>query len=359
MRHILFGFSFIISQSLMAAGPPVFVDEAKLLEVQTGTSVAGRLVAGNISTLSAQIAESVIAVSAAVGDRVKAGAELVRLDDTALKNNLQALQIRKEYLLSSLNLLKQRETVRARQLDRAKSLTNRDLLTRDATEQAELNLIQTRSDIEKTTFDIEDLTIKISDMMRQLSQTIVRTKTAGRVIEANVNRGQYVRPGDKLFSLIPDSGIEVEVDLRPEAYEALKVGQVIRGRLRGNSYALKVRALLAQQNQRTGSRVARLLFAQAPEVALVLGESIDLKLPLGELASQVTVAKDAVIPGKKGHRVVLVVDGKAEYRRVELGDGVGDRIVVLQGVKPGDIVVTQGQDGLRKGQEVSVVKDKT
>ena len=40
---------------------------------------------------------------------------------------------------------------------------------------------------------------------------------------------------------------------------------------------------------------------------------------------------------------------------IELGAGVGDRIVVIQGVTAGEVVVTQGQEGLRKGQQVSVV----
>jgi len=135
----------------------------------------------------------------------------------------------------------------------------------------------------------------------------------------------------------------------------MSVGQIVSGQLRKSSADLKVRALIAEQNQRTGSRVIRLAFVSPPKASLVLGESIDLKLPIGQLTDQVTIAKDAVIPGKGGHRVVVIVDGKAESRRIELGAGVGDRIVVIRGVIAGDMVVTQGQEGLRKGQQVSVV----
>ena len=91
----------------------------------------------------------------------------------------------------------------------------------------------------------------------------------------------------------------------------------------------------------------------------VLGESIDLTLPIGKITDKITIAKDAVIPSKDGHRVVVIVDGKAEPRRVELGAGFGDRIVVTQGIDSGELVVTQGQDGLRKGQDVSIVGDQS
>ena len=62
-----------------------------------------------------------------------------------------------------------------------------------------------------------------------------------------------------------------------------------------------------------------------------------------------------MIPSRGGHRVVVIVDGKAEPRRVELGAGFGDRIVVTKGIKRVELVVTQGQDSLRKGQDVSIV----
>ena len=355
MRHILFGFSLIFSQSLLAAGVPVYVDKAMSSQVQTGTAVTGRVVAGEIYTLSAEVSESVVTMNVRVGDSVKAGEELARLDDTEIRNQLKSLKARKIYLTAHLELLKQRKTVREQQLARAKSLNTKDLLTRDATEQAELNVIQTQSDIVKTTYDLEDLNVEIANIERQLKHTRVTANTAGRVIDVNVTEGQYVKPGDQLFRLLPDLGVEVEAEVRPEAYNSVAVGQIVSGQLRNASYDLKVRALIAEQNQRTGSRVIRLQFVSPPEANLVLGESIDLKLPIGQTSEQVTIAKDAVIPGKEGHRVVLIVDGKAEPRRIELGAGVGNRIAVVKGVKAGDLVVTQGQEGLRKGQDVSVV----
>ena len=69
----------------------------------------------------------------------------------------------------------------------------------------------------------------------------------------------------------------------------------------------------------------------------VLGESIDLTLPIGKIKDKITIAKDAVIPSKGGHRVVVIVDGKAEPRSVELGAGFGDRIVVTKGIRAGEL----------------------
>ena len=355
MRQFIIVVSLLVSQSLAAAGVPVYVDKAVIMKVQAGTAASGRVVAGEIHSLSAEISESIRSMEVRVGDTVRAGDKLAQLDDTEIRNNLKSLKNRMGYLKAQLALLNQRKAVREQQLRRAESLTTRDLLTRDATEEVELNLIEVKRDVVKTVYELEDLNLEIADIEHQLNHTQVTVDTSGRIIEVNVTEGQYVRSGDRLFQLLPDSGVEVEAEVRPEAYESVSVGQIVTGNIRQSLYDLKVRALIAEQNQRTGSRMIRMQFVSPPESNLVLGEPVDLRLPIGKMSEQITIAKDALIPGKDGHRIVLIIDGKAEPRRITLGTGVGNRIAVTEGLKAGDLVVTQGQEGLRKGQKVSVL----
>ena len=71
----------------------------------------------------------------------------------------------------------------------------------------------------------------------------------------------------------------------------MSIGQIISGTLRNASYDLKVRALIAEQNQRTGSRLIRLQFVSPPVGHFVLEESIDLTLPIGKTSEKTTIAK--------------------------------------------------------------------
>ena len=210
----------------------MYVDKAVFTQVQSGTAASGRVVAGEIYTLSAEISESIRSMAVRVGDRVEAGDELAKLDDTEIRNNLKSLNNRMRYLKAQLVLLNQRKAVREQQLRRAQSLTTKDLLTRDATEEVELNVIKAESDVGKTLYELEDLKIQIADVKGQLNHTQVTVGTSGRIIEVNVTEGQYVRSGDRLFQLLPDLGVEVEAEVRPEAYESVSVGQIITGKIR-------------------------------------------------------------------------------------------------------------------------------
>ena len=109
----------------------------------------------------------------------------------------------------------------------------------------------------------------------------------------------------------------MEAEVRPEAYESVSVGQIITGKIRQSFYDLKVRALIAERIKEQISNYP-LQFVNPPKENLVLREPIDLRLPIGQMSEQITIAKDAVMPSKDGHRIVLIIDGRANPVRSHL-----------------------------------------
>ncbi len=355
MRYLFFAALFIPSIAI-ARETPVVVDVAKTESVQTTTSLTARVVARETILIPAETAETVRSVRARIGDRVETGDVLATLESENVRLQVETLTAREAYLKDSLSLFTEQTRLREQQLERAESLNTRDLLTRDAKEQAELNLLQTRSNRVKTVFDLKDVQLQLADARRRLKLTNITAKRSGRVIAASVNEGQYVRTGDPLFEILPDDGLELDAEVRADAFESLQVGQMLAASLRGQPVDVVIRALLAEQNPRTGGRSIRLKFSTIPTIPLVVGETATLELPVGTQSELVTVAKDAIMPVPNGHRVVVIVDGAAEPRSVVLGSGMPGRIAILSGVSAGDQVVIQGQDGLRKGQKVRVLE---
>lgn len=340
---------------LSAQEPPVFVDIATRQDVQQLSVVTARVVTASPVIVASRVAESISSVTVQLGDRVAKNRTLVTLSTEELERDLRTLNARQAYLKERLSLLTEQETLRVGQLGRADQLSQRDLLTTDARDQARLNLIQIRRDRLDTEFQLQDVEIQIDAVTADLGHSELRAPTAGRVLAVKVNQGQYVRVGDPLVEILPDRGVELEAEVRPEAYAGLSLGQDIQGQVGAQRLVFTVRARLAEENTRTGSRFIRLV-PKTPFEDAVIGQTVQLSVPLGPRVSQVTISKDAVMPIADGHRVVLVKDGKAQIRRITLGAGVGDRIVVLDGVSENDTVVVQGQEGLRPNQAVKVTQ---
>jgi acyl dehydratase len=67
-----------------------------------------------------------------------------------------------------------------------------------------------------------------------------------------------------------------------------------------------------------------------------------------------SVHKDAVIKRGEQDLVYVVVDGTAQLRPVRLGEAVGTRFEVLEGLADGDQVVTRGNERLRPNDPVRI-----
>ncbi len=85
------------------------------------------------------------------------------------------------------------------------------------------------------------------------------------------------------------------------------------------------------------------------ERALRIGQQANVRLDAGERIEAFLIPKQAVIEAE-GKRFVYVLRSGEEFERreVTLGDEHGDRVAVLQGLKAGERVVTQGAWQLRQ-----------
>ena len=85
------------------------------------------------------------------------------------------------------------------------------------------------------------------------------------------------------------------------------------------------------------------------------GRFVNIRLILGQIAGAILVPASAPQAAAKGLFVYVVKDdGAAEIRPVTLGQRQGDLVVVVQGVKSGERVVTNGQMGVSPGGKVRI-----
>jgi RND family efflux transporter MFP subunit len=71
-----------------------------------------------------------------------------------------------------------------------------------------------------------------------------------------------------------------------------------------------------------------------------------------------SVPRTALVPDEGEPGVFLLVGGKAKRRPVQVGDagGVGDRVPVISGLSPGEVVIVSGAGGLTDGQAVTAAR---
>ncbi len=195
-----------------------------------------------------------------------------------------------------------------------------------------------------------------------LIYTHIVAPVTGRVGLRQVDQGNYVTPGDAngivvINELQPITVIfPIPEDNVPALMRALHAGgsMTVEAYDRTNSAKLADGKLLTVDNQidvTTGTVKLRAQFENA-ENLLFPNQFVNIQLLQEVVHDQIIIPNSAVRRGAPNGVVstfVYVVnsDRKAEVRAVTLGVVDGERVAITQGLRAGEVVVTEGADRLR------------
>jgi len=347
-----------LASSAWGQGRPavVKVDEVVRRPLVQTVPVIGRFVARQRGVVSALSRGPVSEVLVQVGDRVKKGDVLVRLDSARIQASLdleRAALSEKEAAATAARgqlALAEQELQRLERLKKsaAFSQANYDDKRKNVNiyiskvAEAEAAAARAQSNLRLAEIDFE--------------YSAIRAPFDGIVSERHTEAGTYLSIGNPVVTLINDQDLEVEADVPADRISGLQPGRVIGVVLvDGSRHEAVVRAVVPEENAMTRTRPVRLTPAiDGAGRPLAANQSVIVEVPVGEPRDVVSVAKDGIIARGNGHVAFVVADGKAQPRQVQLGEAVGDRFEVISGLAPGELVVVRGNERLRPGQPVMV-----
>jgi multidrug efflux system membrane fusion protein len=208
---------------------------------------------------------------------------------------------------------------------------------------------------------------QINTAALNLQYTHIVSPVTGRVGLRQVDQGNYVTPTDAngivvITQLQPITAIfSVPEDFVPSIVRNLHDGATLTVEAydRSNSNKLAVGKLLTLDNEidsTTGTIKLRALFDNKDGL-LFPNQFVNIQLISNVLRNQIVMPNAAVHRGAPngvvGTFVYLVkADNTVAVRPVTLGTVDGERVAVLAGLAPGDLVVTDGGDRLRDGAAI-------
>ncbi len=297
--------------------------------VQT-VPVIGRLVALRSGPVAARLAGPVAEVLVEVGDRVRKGQVLVRLVTETLK-------AQREVRIAELN----RARLELRRLARLRQRGSAAF---------------PRARYETTVQDVARATAALKLAQIELNYAEIKSPYPGVITVRNIETGAYVKAGDTVVTMVNDLALEIEADVPADRIGGLGAGAQVSFRIDsrpGKRFAAKVRAVIPVDNPMTRTRAVRFTpILAAGGDGIAVNQSVTIDIPIGKRRLVISVHKDAVIHNQGRTLVFVVADGKAMIRPVQLGDAVGGRFIVTEGLRPGELVVVRGNERLRPGQAV-------
>ena len=333
----------------------VAVDPVTRQPLIATVNVLGRFVARQFGVLAARIAERVDQVTVQVGDRVTRGQVVARLSSDRLaaervRAEAQAKAADSDIIQERANLAKAQQT-----LDRLNKLRNSSAHRPDRMEDAGRDVEAHRAALRAAEADASVARAQLELAEIALRDAEITAPYDGVVTVKHVSEGSYVRLGDPVLTMLNHTELEIEADVPANRTGGLAPGTPVEGLLQdGARVAAIVRAVIPEENTRTRTRAVRFTPQDSAQVGNAANQAVTLAVPLDQSRQVLTVDKDAVTVQRGENIVFIVQDGKAVPRSVRLGESVGNRFEVLDGLADGDMAVIRGNEVLRPGQAVSV-----
>ncbi|MEM7356711.1 MAG: efflux RND transporter periplasmic adaptor subunit, partial [Acidobacteriota bacterium] len=303
--------------------------------------------------LSFLIGGRVVARPVEIGDRVRPGQLLARLDDLELVNGVASAEASVAEL-SARRSQSERDHRRAEQLVTAKAATSEEL-ERTAAAVDALQAAETAAQA------------RHQEAKRRLAETRLEADFAGTVTEVHFEPGEFARAGSPVVTVSGDGEIEVEVEVPESVIPRIAVGdavdlslpvlgqQKVGGRIKsvGRTAAGPGRLfpVVTRVESADGTEVRQVVVGATAELVLKLTSDHALTLPV-----------EAVVnPGGRRPSVFRIAGAgqspdtvRVEKLEVEVGTLLGDRVIVEGELVAGDQVVVGGQRGLLEGESVMI-----
>jgi RND family efflux transporter MFP subunit len=184
----------------------------------------------------------------------------------------------------------------------------------------------------------------------------IRTASGGYVVKRLIAPGTLVQPGMAILKIVQIERVRFQANVAERDVARLRVGGPVRVRAGGQAdraLDLKVTAIFpfAEGASRTATVEA---VAENPGRRFLPGQYAAMEFEVDGLADAVTVPRTAVVQGGAGASVWVVAGAAVTRRPVSTGPANAERVAILSGLRPGEVVVVRGQEGLYEGAKVAV-----
>lgn len=308
--------------------------------------ITGSLAPSRQVHLSSEVTAKVERVAVRAGDAVKIGDVLVEFDTAGLDIQLNQAKANAEATRVQLD---QART----DFERTQDLVDRGLAPQNS-------LTAARSALDQLTASLTAQETMVATAQRARDNALVRAPFDGVISDRAVDPGAFVATGSPLLSIVDLSSLEVEatapVAYAPDLAPGLAVDLTVEG-FGGRIFAGKVDRLSPVAME--GTRMLPVFVSLDNETGELLGGMFASgKIVLEARADGLAVPAGALRRDAEGEHVLVVKDGKAERRGVEIARSwdAGALLEVAAGLAPGDIVVSEPLPELRPGDAVELLE---
>jgi len=324
--------------------PPANVVVSKVTHgtIEPEQEFIGTVYYREVSDVSAEVSGRVEIITFEEGQRTKEGETLVKLDSELLEKKIQAKEASYEEILSDLERAQH-------DLERIENLYKKEIVAEKEYEDQrfQVNGLEKKSASFKA--EVERLEI-------ELKKTVITAPFKGVIIKKHVARGEWVSPGKTVATIARDDTVDIIVEVPENVARYLTPGMAAKVEVAGMKKRGIIMTVIPKGDVATRTFPVKIRISKLSSV--FEGMEARVKLPVAKKITTLLVPRDAVLNMFGKTVIFAVVDEKAMiiptqvvgYKGMKAGVNA---LKISEGMK----VVVKGNERLRDGQPVTIIKE--
>lgn len=312
----------------------------------TATNIyAGEVRARYESTLAFRVGGKLISRQVNVGEAVKQGQVLARLDTRDLRLGDQAAVAQVSAAQAQFNVSKN-------DLERVRGLRQKGFAS-----QGELDRFDAQFKAAKS--QLQSALVQAEQVGNQTGYGVLAADADGVVTAVLAESGTVVAAGQPVVQLARDGAIEIAAAIPEDRVNTVREGMAVTVSLwagEGISYPGRVRELSSAADPLTRTYALRVSVPDAP-AEMKLRMTASVAIPLEGLPNLIHIPSPSMVTvnGKAGVWLYEPKTSAVQFREVRFSGVEGNELLVQSGLQPGDVVVTAGAAYLSEGQKVKLL----
>jgi len=375
------------------AATPVQIEQVKKGVVSSEAGISAKLAPSEEIQISPKVSGKITSLPVKLGQPVKKGEVLFKLDETDLANTVAQQEAAYKVALANLkqsgsstdqslvqaqNSLKQAEqALTDAQLNqqRMKQLFDQGAISSQQFEQANTSLMNAQTAYEnakqtlettkqKTTLQVSEASVNqaavaLQNAREQLANAVVTAPISGFVSSVNGAVGQIASQGTPVVVIVNTNPLLVKANLSEQDITKVKVGTAVKVNIPilGKEVEAKVSAVSPVMNSQLKAYPIEISIPNpSNELKADMVVNVTFAGQVSGKEEELIVPRKAVFEREGKKFVFRIEDEVAKQVEVTTGEETSDQIVIKSGLAEGDKVVVKGQTLLQDGKKVSIIQ---
>ncbi len=212
--------------------------------------------------------------------------------------------------------------------------------------------LSTRQELQQSKNSYTRVQSALQLMRKKVGDLVVRAPVDGQLTSLDAEIGQSKNKGERLGQLDVLSGFKVRVDIDEHYISRIYSGQYGTFTFNNQQYKLVIKKVYTQVTN--GRFQVDMLFEDKVPEGIRRGQSLQIRLALSDEKQALLVPKGGFFQQTGGNWIFKLNDnGSLAYKvDIQLGSQNTEYYEVLEGLKPGDKVITSSYDSYGDKQEL-------